>query len=426
MGVGDADQKPSRPALKEGGWGRTDIRDLLSTAALTIGAGSATDAGRAQRLPTAGLDQIVLASGIPDGPTVPVSELRESLLTVLSEESDESMIYGGWLGFDGLREAVARRQSAIEDISLGPENLIIHNGSSGALDNICAAFLNRGDVVIVEGPSFSGTVRTIRGHGAEVVEIGIDDDGVSVDGVRAAIEEANSAGQRVKIVYTIGDCHNPTGVTLSLERRKALQEVCAEHGVIVLEDAAYSELYFDGPPPPSLFAMSGGQGVLRMGSFSKVIATGLRAGWVEAAPEYIEVLARVRFDMGNSPLVQRALARYVDSGALEPHVDRMRSLYAQKCDTLVRSLKEHCGPYLRFTAPTGGFFLWVECIGASAADVAQAAEQDGLIFALGANFFRDGVNADDTHLRLAFSHAPMAELEETGERMLRAFQKVVD
>ena len=423
MGAGDIGQEPSRTV---GGWERTDIRDLLSTAALTIGAGSATDAGREQRLPTGRQNEIVLASGVPDAPTVPVSQLRDSLLAVLAEESDESMIYGGWLGFDGLREAVARRQSAIEETSLGPDNLILHNGSSGALDNICGAFLNRGEVVIVEGPSFSGTVRTIRGHGADVVEIGLDDNGVSVEGVRAALEEANSAGQRVKFVYTIADCHNPTGATMSLERRKALLEVCAEYGVIVLEDAAYTELYFDGPPPPSLFAMSGGRGVLRMGSFSKVIATGLRAGWVEAAPEYIEALARVRFDMGNSPLVQRALARYLDSGALETHVDRMRSLYSQKCDTLVRSLKEHCGPYLRFNVPTGGFFLWLEVIGASAGDIAQAAAQEGLIFALGANFFRDGVSSDDSHLRLAFSHATMEELEEAGERMLRAFQKVVD
>ena len=426
MGAGDIVQKTARPARNVGGWERTDIGDLLSTAALTIGAGSATDAGRAQRLPTEGQDEIVLASGVPDAPTIPVSELRESLLAVLAEESHESMIYGGWLGFDGLREAVARRQTAIEGIPIGPENLILHNGSSGALDNICDAFIDRGEVVIVEGPSFSGTVRTIRGHGADVVEVGVDDNGVSVGSVRTALEEANSAGQRVKILYTIADCHNPTGTTMSLERRNALLEICAEYGVIVLEDAAYSELYFDGPPPPSLFALSGGRGVVRMGSFSKVIATGLRAGWVEAAPEYIEALAKVRFDMGNSPLVQRALARYVDSGALEPHVDRMRSLYAQKCDTLVRSLNEHCGPYLRFTVPTGGFFLWVECIGASAGDVAHAAAEEGLVFAIGANFFRDGVSSDDSHLRLAFSYPPMEELEEAGERMLRAFQKVVD
>ena len=160
-----------------------------------------------------------------------------------------------------------------------------------------------------------------------------------------------------------------------------------------------------------------------MGSFSKVIATGLRAGWVEAAPEYIEALARVRFDMGNTPLVQRALARYLESGALEPHVDRMRALYAQKCDTLVRSLRKHCGPYLRFTVPSGGFFLWVECIGASALRLTQAAAEEGLMFPSGAFFFMDCPEADDRHIRLAFSNAPV---EEVGERMLRACLRVVD
>ena len=163
-----------------------------------------------------------------------------------------------------------------------------------------------------------------------------------------------------------------------------------------------------------------------MGSLSKVIAPGRRAGGGEAAPEYIEALASVRFDMGNTPLVQRALARYLESGALEPHVDRMRALYAQKCATLVRSLRKHCGPYLRFTVPAGGFFLWVECIGASALRLTQAAAEEGLVFSIGANFFRDGVSSDDSHLRLAFSYPPMEELEEAGERMLRAFQRVVD
>ena len=423
MGVGDMGQEPERTAVS---WESRDIRDLLSTVALNIGAGSPTDAGRTWSVPSDRQDPIMLAGGIPDAPTVPVSELRDSLLAVLAEERDESMTYGGWVGFDGLREAVARRQSAIEGISLGPENLILHNGSSGALDNICDAFLNTGEVVIVEGPSFSGTVRTIRGHGAEVVETAIDDNGVSVEGVRAALEDAVSAGQRVKFVYTIADHHNPTGATMSLDRRRALLEVCGEYGVIVLEDAAYTELYFNGPPPPSLFALSGGHGVLRMGSFSKVIATGLRAGWVEAAPEYIEALARVRFDMGNSPLVQRALARYLNSGAMEPHLDRMRSLYAHKCDTLVRSLREHCGPYLRFTPPAGGFFLWAECIGASASDLAQAAAEEGLMFPRGAYFFRDGPEADDRYIRLAFSNASIDQLEEAGRRMKAAFLRVVD
>ena len=175
-----------------------------------------------------------------------------------------------------------------------------------------------------------------------------------------------------------------------------------------------------------LFAMGGGEGVLRMGSFSKIIATGLRSGWVEAAPRYTEALARVRFDMGNNPLIQRALTRYVDSGALEPHVKNMRDLYRQKCDALANSLEEFCEPYVRFNRPEGGFFLWVECIGVGAMELTQTAAREGLMFPAGAFFYRDGAEADDSHVRLAFSNAPIEELQQAGQRMRDVFQMLVD
>ena len=407
-------------------WADSDIRDVLSESAKNIGAGSPTDAGRRWRLPTEREDPIVLAGGIPDMPTVPVADFQESILAVLAEETEDAMNYGGWLGFEGLRESVAKRQSEIEGIDVTPDHFIMHNGSSGALDNVCKAFINPGDVVIVERPSFSGTVRSMQGYMAEIVEVDIDKDGISVDDVRQALAEATAAGKTVKFVYTIADYHNPTGATMNLERRKALLELCGEYNVLVLEDAAYTELYFDDSPPPSLFAMGGGEGVLRMGSFSKIIATGLRSGWVEAAPRYTEALARVRFDMGNNPLIQRALARYVDSGALEPHVENMRDLYRQKCDALANSLEEFCEPYVRFNRPEGGFFLWVECIGVGAMELTQTAAREGLMFPAGAFFYRDGAEADDSHVRLAFSNAPIEELQQAGQRMRDVFQMLVD
>lgn len=407
-------------------WAESDVLDVLSESAKNIGAGSPTDAGRRWRLPTESAEPIVLAGGIPDMPTVPVSEFQDSLLSVLAEETEDAMNYGGWLGFEGLREAVAKRQSEIEGLELSPDNFILHNGSSGALDNVCKAFVNPGDVVIVEGPSFSGTVRSMQGYMAEIVEVDIDKDGISVEGVRQAIVEATTAGKMVKFVYTIADYHNPTGATMSVDRRKALLELCAEYNVLVLEDAAYTELYFDESPPPSLFSLGEGEGVIRLGSFSKIIATGLRSGWVEAAPRYTDALARVRFDMGNNPLVQRAITRYVDSGALEPHVAKMREIYRDKCDALANSLEEFCEPYVRFNRPSGGFFLWVECIGVSATELTETAAREGLMFPFGAFFYRDGADRDDTHIRLAFSNAPIDQLQQTGQRMRDVFQMIVD
>jgi 2-aminoadipate transaminase len=406
-------------------WMDTPLSDLASESARMAGVGDPNDAGWTWTLPSQYPDLIPLGGGIPDAPTIPTEQFREALNAVLDEEADEAMVYGGWTGFDGLREAMAERQNRIEGLGLDADNFIIHNGSSAAMDNIAKGFINQGDVVIVEGPSFSGIVETIQAYLAEVVEVPVDDDGVSLEAVASAIAEAESSGKTVKMLYTIADYHNPTGVTMSASRRAALLELCARHRVLLVEDGAYSELYFDSPPPPSMYALSDGYGVMRVGSFSKVAATGLRIGWVQARHEIVSALSKVRYDMGTSPILLRAMARYIKSGHLETHVAEMRELYALKCRNLCDSLEEHCSEYVRFTRPQGGFFLWLECVGASAAEVREAAAEEGLIFPSGSTFFHDPDKAGDRYLRLAFSAASVEQMRQVGPRLASAFRKVV-
>ena len=407
-------------------WAQRDLSELLSTSAKSIGAGSATDAGRSWRLPTDHPDPIVLAGGIPDAPTLPVDDFRRALDHVLATAPEEALQYGGWLGFEGLREVIAERQSRIEGTELGADNYIIHNGSSGSVDNICKAFIEPGDVVVTEAPSFSGTVRSMRGYGAEIVQAEMDEHGVVVSSIADILARLKREGKRVKFFYTIADFHNPTGVTLTEDRRAELIKLCAEHEVLIVEDAAYTELFFGDAPPPSIYSMAEGQGVMRLGSLSKNIATGLRVGWVQALPAYIDALSRVRFDMGNNPLFHRALAEYISDGKLEDHIAAMRPIYAEKCRTLCDSLAEHCGPYVRFSKPEGGFFLWVECLGALASEVAGAAAEEGLIFAQGQNFYHEKSESTDHFLRFAFSNASVERIAEAGVRLRKAFLKVVD
>ena len=416
-----------RDTAAPGGSGDSfQLDGLLSQSAKTIGAGSSSDSGRFWRLPTEHPDPIVLAAGIPDAPTLPIDHIREAVNRALDADPSATLTYGGWYGYDGLREAIAGRQSAIEGTAIEPENVIVHNGSSGAIDNVSKTFLQPGDVVIAEAPSFSGSVRSMRGYMVEVVEVPMEDEGVSVDALSEAIERVKASGKRPKLFYTVADYHNPTGVTLARRRREELLEVCARHGVLVLEDAAYTELGFDNGPPASLYGLAQGEGVLRLGSLSKTVATGLRIGWVQARQDFIDAMARVRFDMGNTPLLQWALADYLESGNLDEHVRRMRPLYAEKCEILVESLLAYCEPYVRFRRPEGGFFLWVECVGASARDVALAASQEGLVFPLGSNFFSDRENSDDNHVRMAFSAAQPEQLAEVGPRLRAAFHRVAD
>lgn len=386
-----------------------------------MGAGSPTDAGVSWAPLEAAPRPIVLAGGVPDPETLPVADLSEAFRRVLEASPQDALRYGGVLGFEGLRSALAERQGRSEGISLQSDNFIVTNGSAGAIATICDAFVEPDDVVIVEAPTFSGSLRTFRGHLAEVVPVPMDSRGLLPDAVASAIESR----RRVKLVYTVADYHNPTGTTLSLDRRRELVRLCAEHQVLIVEDAAYSDISFGAPPPPSLYALAGGQGVLKAGTFSKSMATGLRVGWVQGRQDFIEALARVRFDMGTSPLLQRAIADYIGRGKLETHLREVRPLYAQKCDALCRSLAQDCGPYVRFGRADGGFFLWVECVGARAQDVAREAAREGLVFPVGSLFYLDGEQADTAHVRLAFSTATLEELAQVGPRLRAAFERAV-
>ena len=176
---------------------------------------------------------------------------------------------------------------------------------------------------------------------------------------------------------------------------------------------------------PSLFSIAQGEGVLKVGTFSKIIATGLRTGWVQGRADFIEALCRVRYDMRNSPLIQRALTSIVDSGSLDSHVDKMRPIYAKKCKTLVDSLRLHCPQYMKFMKPKGGFFLWVECIGVDSNIVLREAAKQGLIFPGGSIFYLNGEQDNVSHLRLAFSTASFTDLEESGVRLRLAFDRAI-
>ena len=406
-------------------WSEIDIRDLLSPAALSIGAGTPTDAGVSWLLPTKVERPITLGGGVPDPATLPVAELQEALARVLADDPTGSLTYGGNLGFDGLREVLAQRQGGLDGVPLTLDNFIISNGSSGAINNICDALLKPGDVVIVEAPSFSGSMRTIRGHLADIVAVGMDDEGIRIDLVADRMEETRRAGRRVKFVYSVVDFHNPTGTTMSLDRKKALLELCAEEQVLVVEDAAYAEIYFGDERPPSLYGLAEGQGVLKVGTFSKPIATGLRVGWIQGRADFVKALSEVRFDMGSSPLLLRALGEYVGSGKLDRHLEWMRPLYRAKCDALCESLLEHCWDHLSFQKPDGGFFLWVECHGVPAAALTAAASEAGLAFPTGAMFFLGREKDDTSHIRLALSSASLEDMKLVGPRMKAALSRAL-
>tara|TARA_B100001142_G_scaffold315903_1_gene355041 strand:+ start:1054 stop:2310 length:1257 start_codon:yes stop_codon:yes gene_type:complete len=406
-------------------WKKISVEELSSIAAKTLDPGNPTDAGKMWRLPTSHPDPIVLASGIPDDDTIPTNKLIEGLVNGIKKFPVESLTYGGWFGYDECRKAIANRQNRIENIDLNENNIILHNGSSGCLENILNAFIEPNDVVIVESPSYSGTVRCIQGSLAEVVEIPIHSNGINVKEFETLIEKITNEQKRIKFFYTIPDYQNPTGNVAPIEIRESILKICAKNKILIIEDAAYSELYFDQPPPPTYFSLSNGFGVLRMCSFSKVVATGLRLGWIQARDEYIQILTKVRFDMGNSPLIHYALTNFINDNSLDSHVENMRNLYKEKCSIMVNSIRENCGDYIEITPPSGGYFLWLKSYQVKSEQLIKAAAEEGLVFPTGSVFFLDKSQGTYNY-RLAFTQPSKKQLQEVGVRLKKAYEKCLD
>lgn len=409
-------------------WAARNLDDMTSAAAKYMTTGSATDWGMATAIESIA-PPITLGSGVPDPTTLPRTLLAEAMARAVDTDAldDSPLRYGGPEGYEPLRALLAERYRRDRGFAVGPEHFLLTNGSAGAIDQICGAFMTPGDVIITEAPTFSGTLRTFRGHSAEIVSIGMDDHGMLVDDLEPLIESLVAQGKKVKLIYTISNFHNPMGVTLAAERREQLIRVAARHGAFVLDDDAYGELYFPGwDRPPALSALSECHGVITVGTFSKIIATGLRVGWIHAEPEVLDRVTRVRFEMGNSPLLQKMLFEFSKDGGLDRHIEAMRKIYLRKLDTLCNALREHCEPYVRFRRPHGGFFLWVELLGGlNGLEVQQAAIGEGLIAAAGYGFFPDRVDRGD-HIRLAFSWVTEDELVEAAKRLGTACAKMAD
>ena len=366
-----------------------------------------------------------LSVGIPDAVTLPREELLEALQRAMAAPRDRPLRYHFGPGFEELREQLARRYTRARVLPVDLDWFRLTNGSSGAIDLICRTLIDPGDVIVSEEPSYMGTLQNFRGVEAEIRSVPMDEDGMRAEELERVLGEVEGAGRRVKLIYIISSFQNPTGVTMSEARRRAVLRIAAGRDALILEDDAYSELYFESPPPQSLFAMAGGCGVISVGTFSKILATGLRVGWIHARPEWIELFARMRFDMGQSVLIHRMLAEYMESGRLEMHVDAMRALYARKAELLCSSLEEFAGGCLRFTPPRGGFYLWVELLqGLTAEALWRTGAEEGVWFPAGPSFFPDRIDRTGEHIRLAFPWISTEELREGARRIGVASQRL--
>ncbi len=368
---------------------------------------------------------IRLAIGIPDGATLPKPDLLDSARRTMQKPGEAAFVYGFGMGYTRLRALLAERYSRERGLQVNEDWFQLTNGSAGAIDLICRTLIDPGDVIISESPTYMGTLRNFRGVRADVQTVPMDADGMLVDQLEPLIRELKAAGRTIKFIYTISTCHNPTGATLSLARRQKLLEIAAAHDILILDDDAYGELYFDQRPPTALSTLSGGYGVLTVGTFSKILATGLRVGWIHGEPEFVKLFARMRFAMGLNQLILRILADYMDEGRLDRHIQAARSLYKLKMTKFADALEQHAGKYVEFKRPIGGFYLWVNLKqGLKARDVWQTAFEEGVAVTPGVNFFASRHDPDGERIRIAYPWTPLEELEEGARRIAAACKRV--
>ncbi|MDA0351301.1 MAG: PLP-dependent aminotransferase family protein [Chloroflexi bacterium] len=406
-------------------WAEHDLDELTSDAVKYLTAGSATDWGMPATIQSP-VTPISLGGGIPDPDTLPRAELLAAMDRALDVPDDTPLRYGGGVGYEPLRDALAQRYTRDRHVPVTAEHFLLTNGSAGAIDLVCAAFLSPGDTVISEAPTFSGTLRTFKGRQANIISVGMDEEGLDTTELARVLADLESQGKRAKLIYTISNFHNPAGTSMSLARRYELLRLAAKHGALIVDDDAYGEFFYSDDRPITLSELANVQGVITVSTFSKIMATGLRVGWVHAEPAVIDRVMRMRFEMGNSPLLHHMIYNFMEDGRLDEHIEQMRKVYSQKLNALTSALHEYCEPYMSFRKPEGGFFLWATLQnGLTARDVQREAVMQGVNFPIGHAFFADHQDPGE-HIRLAFSWVALDDIPEAARRLAVACARVAE
>ncbi|HLG86869.1 MAG TPA: PLP-dependent aminotransferase family protein [Alphaproteobacteria bacterium] len=311
----------------------------------------------------------------------------------------EELVYG----YRGLRERLADRIRKTQDRDLGPMGIILTSGSVQSIALAISGYVDKGDVVLVEAASFPYALRYMSMAGGEIRSVPMDDEGMDVDALAALLAKIAAEGKRVKMVYTIPTFQTPTNTEMPVARRQKLLQLAERHGFIVLEDNVYGDLRFAGEPLPSLLTLDRTGLVIQCGSFSKIVAPGLRLGWMAGTEKAVGALAAVRQDLGVGQWLARVMNQFLAEGLLEPHLERANAIYKSKAETAVRAVRTHCGGYVRFREPRGSFYLWLEIDDRiDWARAAKMAEQEGIFFRPGERFM--GEPDGRQFMRLAYSH----------------------
>jgi 2-aminoadipate transaminase len=358
-------------------------------------------------------DVISFAGGFPDPETFPRERVSALLQEFVRTGEASAFQYAPTRGLAGTLDAVAGRLEKLQGRRPADDELLITSGAIEALELVGKSFLDPGDLVVVEGPTYLGAIQAFRSFEAKLVAVALDDGGLDVDDLERRLAD----GLRPKLVYTIPDHQNPAGVSLAAERREPLVELARRHGFLIVEDVAYRELGFSGDTLPSLWSLAPDV-VVQAGTMSKTFFPGVRLGWAVGPADVCArlVSAKQNTDQCAGALGQRLFEEYARRGWLEEQLLRSRSLYERKCARLLAALERSMPGGARWTRPQGGFFSWLMLPGgADSVELARLAVEQGVGIVPGTLFFPDGRGADT--VRLSFSLVDEKQIDVGIERL---------
>ena len=350
---------------------------------------------------------ISFAGGNPALSALEPDVIGELAVQALREYGPNLLQYGGTEGFPLLRQEIPKFV-ADAGISTSPEMVLPTQGSQQALDLLCKALIDPGDVILVESPTFLGALQTMKTYGAKLVPMPMDEHGVIPSEVEALVK-----AERPKFIYVIPTFQNPTGKTLSLERRKELARIANEHGVVLAEDDPYRDLRYAGAPLPAIKSFDENGWVVYLGSFSKLISPGLRVGYaIVDIPQLMRkmVIGKQSADVHSPLLNQATVGLYLKQGLMPGHLERICGSYRAQLDKMLEGL-DAWPEGVRYVRPVGGLFVWVELPeGMSASEMLMEATDRGVAYVSGTHFYCGGEH--DNTLRLNFSNSELPVIEK--------------
>jgi 2-aminoadipate transaminase len=362
---------------------------------------------------------VELKAGHPDLALLPAAGLMQAAQVILEREAPQALSYGAEQGPDCLIKQLCGWLERIEGASPLREQMMITGGASQALDMLCLLLTQPGDIALVQSPTYHLALRVLRDHHLELLSAPSDNEGLQVDALEEMLKPLRRRQKQPRLLYLVSTFNNPTGVTLDAERRKALADLARQYDLIIVEDDVYYQLWYDQPPPPSIYDLSMSDSVIRLGSFSKILAPGLRLGWMTASPQIVQrCIQSGVLDSGGglNHFSAHVVAAFIELGLLDPHVETLRTKYLERRNLLIDALADHLPKDCHWMTPQGGFYVWLRLPQEiNSAVFLRTAEDAGVSYIPGVRFFAQG--GGENCCRLNFTMVSLNELEEGAYRL---------